>query len=156
MVLHALPHRRQEQQGGVHVQMTPKPIQRRRVKGWRKPANTVFVDRAAPGTFGNPFKTGKPGILIGDCIDRAYAFDVTPLMAVQMFDDWLTTGVFPMPDGLRPLGRDAFADHLAQRRDTILKALPALRGKNLACTCPLGAPCHRDVLLRMANEGAQG
>lgn len=28
-----------------------------------------------------------------------------------------------------------------------------LRGKNLACWCPIGAPCHADVLLQMANKG---
>ncbi|MGW0856138.1 DUF4326 domain-containing protein [Streptomyces sp. NPDC002690] len=28
----------------------------------------------------------------------------------------------------------------------------ALRGLDLMCTCPLGAPCHADVLLRLANE----
>lgn len=27
-----------------------------------------------------------------------------------------------------------------------------LRGKNLACCCPLGAPCHRNVLLEIANS----
>jgi hypothetical protein len=27
-----------------------------------------------------------------------------------------------------------------------------LRGKNLACWCPLDQPCHADVLLRLANE----
>lgn len=27
----------------------------------------------------------------------------------------------------------------------------ALRGKNLACWCPLDQPCHADVLLRIAN-----
>lgn len=26
-----------------------------------------------------------------------------------------------------------------------------LRGKNLACWCPPGEPCHADVLLRIAN-----
>ena len=33
----------------------------------------------------------------------------------------------------------------------ILSLLPDLRGKNLACWCPLDAPCHADVLLRLAN-----
>jgi hypothetical protein len=28
----------------------------------------------------------------------------------------------------------------------------ALRGKNLACWCPLDQPCHADVLLRLANK----
>ena len=27
-----------------------------------------------------------------------------------------------------------------------------LRGKNLACWCPLDQPCHADVLLDIANE----
>lgn len=27
-----------------------------------------------------------------------------------------------------------------------------LRGKNLACFCPLDQPCHADVLLEIANK----
>ena len=30
-----------------------------------------------------------------------------------------------------------------------------LRGKNLACWCPIGEPCHADVLLRIANREAK-
>lgn len=30
-----------------------------------------------------------------------------------------------------------------------------LRGKDLACWCPLDLPCHADVLLEIANEGGQ-
>ncbi|WP_024801473.1 DUF4326 domain-containing protein [Nocardia sp. BMG51109] len=33
-------------------------------------------------------------------------------------------------------------------------ALPELRGKDLACWCPPGDPCHGDVLLDLANNGA--
>ena len=29
-----------------------------------------------------------------------------------------------------------------------------LRGKNLACWCPLDQPCHADVLLELANREA--
>ena len=32
--------------------------------------------------------------------------------------------------------------------------LAALRGKNLACWCKLGTPCHADVLLELANPRA--
>ena len=28
-----------------------------------------------------------------------------------------------------------------------------LRGRDLACWCPLNQPCHADVLLRLANNG---
>jgi len=31
--------------------------------------------------------------------------------------------------------------------------LDELRDKNLACFCPLGQPCHADVLLDLANRG---
>ena len=30
-------------------------------------------------------------------------------------------------------------------------AREALRGRNLACWCPLDGPCHADVLLELAN-----
>jgi hypothetical protein len=36
---------------------------------------------------------------------------------------------------------------LASRSDFLLP----LRGKNLACFCREGAPCHADILLRLAN-----
>jgi uncharacterized protein DUF4326 len=28
----------------------------------------------------------------------------------------------------------------------------ALRGRDLACWCPLDVPCHADVLLEVANQ----
>lgn len=38
-------------------------------------------------------------------------------------------------------------------RTAVAKRLPDLRGKNLACWCPLdGKPCHADVLLELANR----
>lgn len=36
---------------------------------------------------------------------------------------------------------------LVQNRD-----MSELRGKNLACYCPLDKPCHADVLLEWANK----
>ena len=33
--------------------------------------------------------------------------------------------------------------------------LAPLRGKDLWCYCPLGEPCHADVLLRWANEAPE-
>ena len=35
-------------------------------------------------------------------------------------------------------------------------SLVALRGKDLACWCPLDQPCHADVLLELANVEARG
>jgi len=41
--------------------------------------------------------------------------------------------------------------HLMADRDWILDHLRELRGKNLACWCKAGTPCHADILLRLAN-----
>jgi len=37
----------------------------------------------------------------------------------------------------------------------IARTLPELRGKNLACWCPLDKPCHADVLLELANKDTE-
>jgi hypothetical protein len=43
-------------------------------------------------------------------------------------------------------------EHLPSRPD-LLEQLPQLRGRQLACNCPLDQPCHADILARLANEG---
>ncbi len=59
----------------------------------------------------------------------------------------------PGPDG-RPIASRDEAVALYRRH---VHAPPAghaydeLRGKNLACWCPLDGPCHADVLLERAN-----
>lgn len=45
----------------------PKRIQRRRMKGWRMPANTVSVTR--PGRYGNPYRVGVDGDQ-SECVDK--------------------------------------------------------------------------------------
>ncbi len=40
----------------------------------------------------------------------------------------------------------------SQKYPAFFKALKELRGKNLACWCPLDQPCHADVLLELANR----
>jgi hypothetical protein len=47
---------------------------------------------------------------------------------------------------------------VAPDNEALVKAAQSeLRGKNLACWCPLNADCHADVLLDLANapDGAQ-
>lgn len=48
---------------------------------------------------------------------------------------------------------EAIAKFRAEVDDACSRALirDALRGKNLACFCPLDEPCHADVLLEIAN-----
>lgn len=37
-------------------------------------------------------------------------------------------------------------------RQIVADHLPDLRGKNLLCSCPIGRPCHADVLLKFVAE----
>ena len=39
-------------------------------------------------------------------------------------------------------------------RDRIMPLIVGLRGKQLACWCPLDRPCHADVLAELANQKA--
>jgi len=109
--------------------MTDHPIrvQLRRVKGWKMPPNTVSVAR--PTKWGNPF-TFKAADDSGH----------TRRGAVAAFQDWLSGNFWACG-----------ADQYEARRQAILARLPELRGKNLACFCPLDQPCHADVLLEIAN-----
>ncbi|WP_307138316.1 DUF4326 domain-containing protein [Pseudoroseomonas cervicalis] len=106
----------------------PQRIQLRRLKGWRMPENTVRVCR--PGIFGNPWRHTDAAV------------------AVRMYRVWLTGGMrsLDMFDCTR-----AVSGNLSDARRNVLAGLPTLRGKNLACWCRPGTPCHADVLLEMAN-----
>jgi hypothetical protein len=101
----------------------------RRKGGWRHDhPNAVVVAR--PSGFGNPFT-----------IKAAEAAGFTRRGCVAAFDDWLAGN--PWACG---------ADKYEAQRLAILCAIPSLRGRDLACWCPLDQPCHADVLLRLANE----
>jgi hypothetical protein len=123
----------------------PVRIQRRRTKGWRKPDNCVIVSR--PSRFGNPFTIAMAYELgYADSGDQTTARKAV----VGAFREWLA--------GNRFMWQSEEGDAARQR---ILDGLPALRGKDLACTCPLpeaGQPdhCHAAVLLTLANSEEAG
>lgn len=114
--------------------MTPKRIQLKRTKGWRMPAGAAKVDRAT--RWGNPFR-------VDDCREAGYRGTDAELAArcVDAFEAWL--GPFWRTNW------DGSESEAARAR--ILEGLPHLRGKDLACWCPLDRPCHADVLLHLAN-----
>lgn len=109
----------------------PERIQRKRTKGWKMPPNTVCVTR--PGPFGNPYRVGEELASV-PFVDADYPTRrfLTAEQAVQSFRDLLTGPDFD-PTILRE------------------KWINPLRGKNLACWCKPGAPCHADVLLEIVN-----
>ena len=54
---------------------------------------------------------------------------------------------------------EAVAKHREEilwNKDFLKSAIAPLRGKNLACWCPIGEPCHADVLLEIANQPDAG
>jgi hypothetical protein len=121
------------------VTAQPHRVQRRRSKGWRTPPNTVIVTR--PSRFGNPFTLAM-------AYELGYArhgdTEQARKAVVGAFEDWL--------NGNRMMWQSAEGDAARQR---ILDGLPELRGKNLACWCPLPEPgqpdhCHATVLLELA------
>lgn len=113
----------------------PKRIQRKRTTGWRMPEGTVCVTR--PGDFGNPF-------IVRECREAGYRGDDAALAhrCVEAFRTWLTT----------PYWRGNWDGPESEKaRATLLRRLPELRGKDLACWCALDQPCHADILLELAN-----
>lgn len=114
--------------------MKPIRVQRRRTKGWRMPENTVSVTR--PGAYGNPYT-------IKGAREAGYQGTDAELArhCVDLFrKDWVRAlhgaNTHPRHPPM-PFGKPIF--------------LGPLRGKNLACFCPLDQPCHADVLLELAN-----
>ena len=104
----------------------PKRIQRSRAKGWRMPPNTLYVGR--PSYWGNPFRVSNGDCEHPDCGPKSHP-PVTAQMAVDAFRRWIG-----------PEYEEQVIDEL--------------RGKDLACWCPLDQPCHADVLLELANQPA--
>lgn len=104
----------------------PIRIQRRRVKGWKMPENTVSVTR--PGKFGNPIRVG---------IYKDYEINEV----LRDYKLWLD----------RDLSVRSF-ENVYGKPPTIHEIKSELRGKNLACFCPLNKPCHADILLKIANQ----
>lgn len=108
----------------------PIRIRLSRAKGWRMPPNTVKVDRST--AYGNPWRIAQPG---------------------EFRRLWWVQG--PRLDEECSSLDEATALSLRKFRyfaETHPERFKALRGKNLACWCGLGNPCHADVLLEIANR----
>jgi hypothetical protein len=108
----------------------PVRVQLSRKKGWRLPPGTVTVAR--PGRFGNPFAVGKLGPMDRLASDREGAVGFFRAMLAD--PEMRAAAGYPSDAEIRS----------------------ALAGHNLACWCPLGAPCHADVLLDIANVPDSG
>lgn len=109
----------------------PERIQLSRAKGWRMPPNTVLVSR--------PSKWGNPHDWRGWLSDWPAELPPRPLHSDEMSrESWC-----------KDRAAQAFREDLAD--GSLNLPLHELRGKNLACWCKPGEPCHADVLLELAN-----
>lgn len=112
--------------------MNPIRVQLSRAKGWRMLPNTVNVAR--PGPWGNPYR-------VGERVDLRQA------------NRWCWKIKHPerAPEDARQAVKWFYAS-LAFDDASIMLIRRDLAGKNLACWCKAGEPCHADVLLRIAND----
>ena len=121
----------------------PALIQMSRKHPWRAAhPGAVIVDRRT--RWGNPWRIIRDGSFMGDPLyrvinpegvaifsggelDRQHA----AVVAVEHYRNAIDRGwgIVPWPGEIQE----------------------ALRGKDLACWCDLGSPCHADVLLALAN-----
>lgn len=131
----------------------PVRIWLRRTKGWRMPPNTVKVTRGKGLKWGNVFvpKDETPEAVLQAVADfRRYltaGHANVFFMFVERFLDRRLAGEADM-NGDTILG---LASLMTLHAMDLREDLPELRGKNLACWCKPGAPCHADVLLELAN-----
>ena len=127
----------------------PERVQLRRVKGWKMPPNTVSVAR--PSRWGNPYHvdTIRQGI--------TQSWDWSGNTSGALWHIWAGAGSEDLPyrDLAAQVSVEMFRRLCARFAEVDPEDYEAwlapLRGKNLACYCPLDRPCHADVLLELAK-----
>ena len=121
--------------------MSPRRIQQRRTKGWRKPEGAIAVGRGTK--WGNPM-TMQQYRAVEQELGEARILDAEVRAELTVaFRSLITYG----PDS------GYWTPGTFQAALTIRAGLDAgeLAGKDLMCWCPLDQPCHADVLLELAN-----
>lgn len=110
----------------------PVRIQLLRKKGWRLPPITVKVDRTTK--WGNPYRVGEP---MDMAVARRWRWKIA-----------MPHRVCESAEQAVKLFRLSLAFDVASK----WVVRQELRGRNLACWCRPGEPCHADVLLEIANS----
>ena len=107
--------------------LTPHRIQLSLKKGWRLPDGAVNVAR--PTGWGNPWREGTTSWTVGPggVIDRSGK-------------------VLTRQDAV-----DSYRHSCEYMPERVAHIREELAGRDLACWCKPGEPCHADVLLEIAN-----
>jgi hypothetical protein len=139
----------------------PVRIQRRRAAGWRLPEGAVYVGR--PTLWGNPFRIVvdqpdtfgivSPIAVVDDTSRRPVQFHFLCRLHAATYAAGMYRTSLMVAE--RFPAEAALAEPWAVE---IVRRLRELRGRDLACWCPVPAPgsaiphCHADVLLDLANR----
>jgi len=124
----------------------PIRIQIKRTKGFnlqaQSPDGRPVVSVCRPWKWGNPISVEKAG----NGLYKNYPFKV-----VEKHKDSYIHHVFLCKSYKEAIDLlfTKYSFFTDKNKDTIKTEL---KGKHLACWCPLGSPCHADVLLQIANE----
>lgn len=115
---------------------TPLRIQRKRTRGWKMPENTINVTR--PGKWGNPFVVGDFVKIWGNREVKGY---------LKTTKEYATAGYVELKSI-----HDVLQAYEKYMRLGVPKDFSEIKGKDLACWCKIGEPCHADILLKIANQ----
>ncbi|MEC4591582.1 DUF4326 domain-containing protein [Nitrospirillum amazonense] len=125
--------------------MSNRRITRSRAKGWRMPPDAIYVGRGS--RWGNPFKGAALAQMAAPFFGQRADDPARRNHALAgLYANWLAgwpSGVPVLLSVLLPSDLPAPPAAEEIRRE--------LGGKDLACWCPPGSPCHADVLLAIAN-----
>ena len=122
---------------------TPKGVQLSRRRGYRKPEGAVVVAR--PSKWGNPFSLSDLGETF-----PSLSLEACAEFAVNQLEDLIRAGGELTLSVLQPDGTRKPVTYTYPREKEIRAELA---GKDLACWCSMSMPCHRDLLLEIANGG---
>lgn len=122
----------------------PVRLQLSRAKGFSLQALSIATNGLVPVNCARPSKWGNPFKMAGmeEMFARQAAIDAYRRLLTQP-PSRRRHMILSITRGNK--GRGEYAVSIMKQ------SLPELRGKNLACWCPLDKPCHCDVLLELAN-----
>lgn len=115
-------------------------IQIKRTKGWRKPEGAIVVSR--PSQWGNEYRVLRHSD--GGWMVRGNGTTVCGADAPMTKEEAAEIAV------------EYFARRIPDGSHRAYLARVMLAGHDLACWCPVGQPCHGDVLLAIANSEGPG
>lgn len=137
---------------------TPQRIQRKREKGWKMPPNTIYVGRGSK--WGNPFRVvqysdGRWAVKCEDDDRQAEILTTVCRAAYDTKQEAQADAVTCYRMLIDPFFHGCHLHEFWRSIANTSEIIAILKGKNLACWCAPGEPCHADFLLQVANANPE-